>query len=182
MGDDRRYRIVVGLGAAAGGLLVAALGQLVTAPAARADLTDIVNAIDASDAAGQEAFVDALTSFSGGDAAAGLGYSLVGLDDYFIASSDDVVVNGYEVLVGATGSSASFAFGTLPMPTDLSDISADMSSYLAAASTELTDASAAFASSDVFSGLFDLAVAGEDFTESSQVVLVGLADVLSGSI
>jgi hypothetical protein len=176
----RRGSFVV-LGAAAGGMLLAALGELAAAPTAGADVTDLINAIESSDAAGQEAFVDALTSFSGGDTAEGLGYSFVGLDDYLIASSDDLLTNGYAILTGADDS-ASFAFGTFVVPTDLSDISAEVSSYLGAAGSEWTDASAAFASSDVFSGLVDLSVAGEDFTESSQVVLVGLADILSGGV
>src|ERR1700733_2562367 len=94
-GSRRRRGTFVFLGAAAGGMFLAALGELAAAPTAGADVTDLINAIEASDAAGQEAFVDALTSFSGGDAAAGLGYSFVGLDDYLIASSDDLLVNGY---------------------------------------------------------------------------------------
>jgi hypothetical protein len=175
-----RQRQWIGLGAAAGGIIVATIGQLAMAPSASADITEIINAIDESDASGHGAFLDALSSFSGGDAAEGLGYSLVGLDDYLIASSDDLLVNGYEALVGAMGTSASFTFGYLPVPTDLSEISADMSAYLADANSDVTSASAAFASDDAFIGLFDLAVAGEDVTESSQVGLVGLTDVLLG--
>jgi hypothetical protein len=176
----RRGSFVV-LGAAAAGMLLAALGELAAAPTAGADVTDLINAIESSDAAGQEAFVDALSSFSGGDAAEGLGYSFVGLDDYLIASSDDLLVNGYAVLTGADDS-ASFAFGDFVLPKALSDISAEVSGYLAAAETDWTDASNDFASGDVFSGLIGLSVAGENLTESSQVVLVGLADLLTPSV
>lgn len=164
--------------AAAGGMFLAALGQLATAPTAGADVTDLINAVEGTDAAGQAAFVDALASFSAGDAAAGLGYSFVGLDDYLLGTPYDVLVNGYAILTGEN-SYAGFSFLDFVVPTDLSDISAQVSSYLVAAESDWTAASAAFSLGDVFDGLFNSGVAGENLIQGSQVVLVGLADILT---
>ena len=79
-------------------------------------------------------------------------------------------------------SSIATEFAAPPTPTDFSDISADIAHFLTFAQGDLADASSAFASGEILTGLIDLTSAGEQFTESSQVGLVGLTEVLFGSM
>lgn len=183
MAHNRQYPIVVGLGAAAGGMLIAALGHVATAPSARADTTDVTNIIDAlefSAGAGQQALTDASTDLFSGDVAGALGNSLVAWDDYALAPQYDVLANGYADLAGITGLEDNFFFGPLLTPTDLSGTIADITSYIDVAQQSLTTASGEFAADNITGALTSLSVASEELTEGVQVGLLGLTDTWLG--
>lgn len=181
MGANRPYRIVAGLSAAAGGLLLAVLGQLAAAPSARADLSDIINAIGVSDSTGQTDFAEASLLLSGGDVPGALGYSLIGLDNYLVGPGYDVLLNGYDTLIGENGSYFATVFGPLPTPTDLAETFTDVANLVTNAQQDFAGASADFAADNIFIGLADLNTGGVALTESWQVGLVGLTDALLNS-
>jgi hypothetical protein len=180
MGETGHCRIVVGVGAAAGGLLVAALGQLASAPSARADvdITDVIASIDATDAVGQTALGDAATFFSSGDVPDGLAASFTGLDDILFNAQNDLFVNGYEALQGIDGPYSAQSFVDLPTPTDLAATSADVASYFDTARESLSTAATDFAAGDLGNGLGQLVDATEDWVAASQIELIGLVDTL----
>jgi hypothetical protein len=183
MGDNRHYRIVVGLGAAAGGLLFAALGQLAGAPSARADnITDVIDSIQATDAVGQDLLSDAATVFSGGDVPDGLAAEFTGLDDILFNAQGDLYVNGYAALQGIDGPYSYQTFGDLPVPTDLTATSADVTQFFDYAQSSLTAAATDFGTGDLGNGLAQLTDATEDWVAASQIEFIGLTDTLLGSL
>src|ERR1700761_966217 len=99
-----RTRHLIVIGAAAGGMFLAALGELAAAPTAAADdVTDIVAAIDATDAIGQGWLGDAATALSSGDLGDGLADGFTGFDDDVFAAQHDLLQYGYEALQGIHG-------------------------------------------------------------------------------
>ena len=63
----RRGSIAISLGAAAGGMLVAALAQLAAAPTAGADVQDVITELDGTLQVGQTALTNAADSFADGN-------------------------------------------------------------------------------------------------------------------
>lgn len=178
-----RHGVGLGLGAAVGGLVLAALGQLATAPGAHADTTDftnIVNALDFSAAAGNNALTDASTDLFNGDVAGALANSFTAWDDYMLAPQYDILVNGYADLTGATGLTDEFSFASFKIPADLSVAASEISASIDLAQQPLTTASAEFAADNVTGALTDLSIASEDLIGGVQVGLLGLADTLFG--
>ncbi len=129
MSHDRknRTRRVGGLaviGAAAGGMLIAAMGQLATAATARADdFTDILNDEVAAIDAGYADLANAATDFAGADYPAGLEMSFWGLDDFLVSPEELAVIGGIDALTGSPVIPAvDFEFGANGSPpTDLAD-------------------------------------------------------------
>jgi hypothetical protein len=181
MSDNRHYRMVIGLGAAAGGLFVAALCQLAGAPSAQADnITDVIDSIQATDAVGQTLLGEAGTFFSSSDVPDGLASEFTGLDDTLFGAQYDLLVNGYADLQGIDGPYSYETFGLLPTPTDLATTSTDVTQYFDYAQSSLTAAATDFGTSDFGAGLGELTNATEDYVAASQIELIGLTDTLLG--
>ena len=181
----RSGSVAVGLGTAAGAILVAVLTQLPGPPDAHADTTDftnIINALDFSAGAGQNALIDASTDLFSGNVAGALANSFAAWDNYLLAPQYDLLVNGYADLTGITGFTDEFSFGILKIPGDLSAAAGEISAFVDAAQQSLTTASGEFAADNITGALTDLSIASEDLTEGVQVGLLGLTDTLLGIV
>jgi hypothetical protein len=175
----RRGTIAVSLGAVAGGMLVAALAQVATAPAAGADV--IINGFEDTFAEGNVAFGDASTAFANGDVADGLGYGFAGLDDYLFAPIGDLAENTYEELVGGPG----YFFDYNPevdAPTTLAATATDITQLLGTVETDFTTAASDLGSSDLFDAA-GYAFAGiGSLIEVPEVGFIGITDTLLGGL
>jgi hypothetical protein len=176
----RQRRVLAGVGAAAGGMLVATLLQLAAAPSAQADsnLTDIISAIDYTDTTGQTLLGDAATLFAEGDVHDGLATGFTGLDDILFNAQDDLFVDGYQALQGIDGPYGADTFGYLPVPTDLAAASTDAAEYGNYAQGALTTAEMDFGTGDFGDALGALTLATENWVAASQIELIGLVDTL----
>jgi hypothetical protein len=178
---NARYpRIPAGLLVAAAGILFSALGQLATAPSARADITDIINAVDASTSAGETAFGDASTDLSAADLPDALALYSAGLDDLSVASDYDVLFNGYDALLGLDGETI-FRVPELPAPTDLASTSSDITTLFNQAEAFTTAADSFLAADNIPEYLIYSQAATLDLVEIPQVGLNGLLDTLFGA-
>lgn len=176
----RRSGAVVGIGAAAGGMLVAAFAQLATAPDAQAD--EITNGLTNTFAAANTDFMTASTDFAGGDVPDGLGYSFAGLNDYLLAPIADVAYNGYQELQGVGGAGTFFTFPELADPTTLAATSADVTNALGLAASDFTTAGNDFATSDFIDGASFAFQAIGQLVDAPEVELIGLTDTLLSSV
>ena len=176
-----RTRHLFVIGAAAGGMLLAALGELAAAPTAAADsdITDIIAAVDATDAIGQGWLGDAATALSSGDLGYGLADGFTGLDDIVFGAQHDLLVSGYEALQGVDGPYSANDYALLPAPMDLATTSTDVAEYVEYARDSLSSASFDFGSGNVAAGLGDLVDATDEYVAASQIELIGLTDVLT---
>lgn len=176
----RRGGAVVGIGAAAGGMLFAALAQL-TAPAAHADA--ITNSLEDTIAAGNADYATASSDFSNLDVPDGLGWSFAGLNDYLLAPIADVSYNGYaELFEGYTGAGTYFSFPELPDPTTFAATSADVAQALANAQTDFTTAAGDFGSSDIIDGASYAFQGIGQLVDAPEIEVIGLTDTLLGSL
>lgn len=175
-----RRGIALSVGLTAGGMLAAALSQLAVAPSARADITDIYDAILGSTSAGSSDFTTAASDFSSDNVSGGLAASYAGLDDYLFAPEYDLLYNGYAALLGESGGYTYWDFtGVIGDPTTASQASTEASTLLTEAQSTATDAVTAFeggSSTDILTGLSDLNSASVEFISASEVGLLGLAD------
>jgi hypothetical protein len=176
-----RTRHLIVIGAAAGGMVLAALGDLAAAPTAAADsdITDIIAAVDATDAIGQSWFGDAATALSTGDLGDGLADGFTGFDDDVFGAQHDLLQYGYEALQGIDGPYSAHDYAPLPVPTDLATTSTDVAEYVEYARDSLSSASFDFGSGNVAAGLGDLVDATDEYIAASQIELIGLTDVLT---
>jgi hypothetical protein len=177
----RQGGIAVGLGAAVGGMLIAAMSQLATAPSAHADVvSDVVNDIQASIAIGESAFSQGASDFATGDAFDGLVFDVFGTDDILLAPSEDVTLVGFDGLSGLTEPQA-VSFGLGIIPTDLSDGLQDAQNFILEGQGEFANAATEFANNQFASGL-ESAVDGFDtaFVYAPDDVIFGLAGSLLG--
>jgi hypothetical protein len=172
--DVHHYRLLAGLGAAAG-IFAIALSALTTAPAARADVTSIVDAIDTSLLDGSDDFSDAAMNFTSGDYPDALAGSLAGLDNDLIAPQYDILIDGYQALVGASGASA-FVFNYPDTPTDFADTQTDVTAFINYATTAFNAADTDFAGGDVYDGLIQTTGGLGDYVEAGQTGLIGVLD------
>jgi hypothetical protein len=178
--NHSRRAIVLGVGLATGGMFAAALGQLAAAPTAHADITDIVNAIDTSVLDGSDDFSDAAMNFTSGDYSDALALSFAGLDDDLIAPQYDILIDGYEALVGASLPDASTAlvFPIPDTPTDFADTQTDVTTLINDATASFNIADTDFAGSDIYDGLIQTAFGLSDYVDAGQTGLIGLLDSL----
>jgi hypothetical protein len=98
--DDVRSRsgILVGVAAAAGAFGAAVMMSAAAAPAAHADETAVINAVDVDYADGTAALTTANTDFSGGDFAQGLAALFDGVDDDAVVAPQNFLIGTTEVL------------------------------------------------------------------------------------
>lgn len=149
-GNDRARRrtgIAVGVGAAAGGMLIAAMGQLAGAPVAHADdFSEIVADIQAVETVGQADFSDAASELQGGNYLDALAYDLAGADDLSAGPASIALVGGTEALEGDTVDPGSWDFTSSLVPatdtageyfTAATSAAEEGLEYLEAAGTEL---------------------------------------------
>jgi hypothetical protein len=176
----RRSGAVVGIGAAAGGMLFAALAQLATAPAAHADI--IVTGLDDTFLAGNAAFDDGAAAFGSGDVPDGLGWGFAGLDDYSIAPLGTFLENGYLELTGYTGPGYFYNYPELPDPTTLAATSTDVTNALESAVSDFTAAGSALGSGDVLDGAVSAFTGIGYLVEAPEIELIGLTDTAFGGL
>jgi hypothetical protein len=169
---------------AGGGVLIAALGQLATAPAARADdFTDIINDEVAVIDAGYADLGTAATDFAGADFPDGLEQTLWGVDDFLISPGELALIGSFDALTGAPViAAAAFEFGANGgPPTDLAQTITDLQGISATAQELFSIAAADFAASDPADGFSD-DIAGLDMLliVEPEYVLMGLTDTALG--
>jgi hypothetical protein len=179
-----RQRQWIGLGAAAGGMLVAALSQFALAPSAQADpFTDVVTDIQTSITAGQADFATGATDFSNGDVPDALAYDFLGIDNVLISPPDDVLVDGFDAVTGNPEAGAyDFTFGsTVIVPTDPASTTADVQDLFGIGQTDFTAAATDFANNDLSGGLLNFAD-GIDlaFVSAPETGFIGLTEALLG--
>jgi hypothetical protein len=180
-GGRRQGGIAVGIGAAAGGMLIAAMSQLATAPSAHADVvSDVVDDIQASLATGESAFSQGATDFATGDAFDGVVLDVFGTDDILLAPSQDVTLVGFDGLSGLTEPQA-ISFGLGIIPTNLSDGLQDAQNFILEGQGEFANAATEFANNQFATGL-ESVVDGFDtaFVYAPDDVIFGLAGSLLG--
>ncbi|MFZ0715870.1 hypothetical protein [Mycobacterium sp.] len=150
------WRHWVGLGAAAGGMLVAALSQLAMAPSAHADpFTDLVSNVEGTFGLAETQFSAGAGDFSSSDIPDGLSNYLAGTDTFLFGPGYDVLVDGYAALTGGT-QAGSYYFPADTPPADFADAETAIQGYTNGAETYFTEA-AGLLSSDPVQGLVDLA-------------------------
>jgi hypothetical protein len=179
----RRGGIVAGLGAASG-MLVAALAQLATAPAAGADVTAIVNELDGTLTVAQTALTNASDAFVGGNVPFGLDYGFGALDTYLLSAAGDLAYGGYESLAGVSGPYPDFGFYYIqnPVPLTLADASADATADVNTAEGEFASAATALADGNIATAAIDAFDGNGALIEAPEVEFIGLVDALSGSL
>ena len=181
----RRWgRIAVGAVAAAGGMLLIAIGQLALTPIARADdFTDIINDEVAVINAGYADLATAATDFAGADYPDGLEQTLWGVDDLLISPGELGLIGSFDALTGAPVIAASaFEFGANGSPpTDLAQTITDLQGITATAQELFSIAAGDFAASDPADGFSD-DIAGLDMLliVEPEYVLMGLTDTALG--
>jgi len=177
----RRGSIVVSLGAAAGGMLVAALAQLAAAPTAGADVQDMITELDGTLQVGQTALTNAVDSFASGNVLYGLDYGFGALDTYSLDPLGDVLYGGYESLIGAAGPYPDFGFYYIqnPVPDTLEAATADATADLDYLQADLSTAVTDFGSGDYADGATAAFQAIGDVITAPEVEVLGLVDALN---
>lgn len=182
----RRLRATaIGLGAAAGALLAAALSQLAAAPTARADdFSDIVANVDISIGYAQDDFTGATSEFALGTPAgfaAGLALDTAGTNDILFAPTEDVIVGSVQAATGQTPT-AYFGFDPAMDPATLTDLQTLVTADFAAGTADLNLAVEAFAlgtPAGFAEGVsFSLSVFDLDAVAAPEQALIGFADLL----
>jgi hypothetical protein len=183
-GSRRRSGAVVGLAATAGGMIVAALAQLAAAPAAGADVTDVVTELDATLQVAQTALTNASDSFVDGNVPNGLDYGFGALNTYLLSTVGDLAYGGYESLEGVSGPYTVFGFYYIdnPAPTTLAEATADATTLLGNAQTDFAAGASDFASGDIAAGATDSFYGLGLLLEAPEVDFIGLTDTLLGSV
>jgi hypothetical protein len=176
--------IAVGIVAAAGGMLLIAIGQLTLAPVARADdFADIVNDEVAIFDAGYADLANAATDFAGADYPDGLEQTLWGVDDFLISPGELGLIGSFDAVTGAPViAAAAFEFGANGSPpTDLAQTLTDLQGITATAQELFSIAAGDFAASDPADGFSD-DIAGLDLLliVEPEYVLMGLTDTALG--
>jgi hypothetical protein len=181
--DRSLYRrsSIVSLGAATGGMLVAALAQLAVAPVAGADVQDMITELDGTLQVGQTALTNALDSFANGNLLYGLDYGFGALDTYSLDPLGDLLYGGYESLVGAAGPYPDFGFYYIqnPVPDTLAAASADATADLGYFETDLSTAVSDFGSGDYADGATAAFAAIGGLITAPEVEVLGLVDALN---
>ena len=182
----RLGRIAAGVGAAAGGMLLIAIGQLALAPIARADdFTDIVNDEVAIFDAGYADLATAATDFAGADYPDGFAMTFWGLDDFLISPEDIALIGGLDALTGhpvLTPPAFEFGFNTNP-PTDLAEALTDVQGTTTVAGQLFALGASDFAANDFADGVSqDLAGAEALLFVNPEILTIGLADNVLGSL
>jgi hypothetical protein len=180
----RLGRIAAGVGAAAGGMLLIAIGQLALAPIARADdFTDIINDEVAVIDAGYADLATAATDFAGADYPDGLEQTLWGVDDFLISPGELGLIGSFDAVTGAPViAAAAFEFGANGSPpTDLAQTLTDLQGITATSQQLFSIAAGDFAASDPADGFSD-DIAGLDMLliVEPEYVLMGLTDTALG--
>jgi hypothetical protein len=175
---------IAGLGTVAGGMLVAGLAQLGAAPAASADVQDIINSIDGTFTIGQEDAQTGLDYLTAGNVPEGLSYEFGALNTYSLDPLADVLYGGYESLEGVSGPYPVNAWpdGLDYAPTTLAAANADAADELAYVQTSFTEAVTAFGDGNTAAGAFDVFGSIGALEEAPELEIIGLADALSGSL
>ncbi|HZC11316.1 MAG TPA: hypothetical protein VE485_15035 [Mycobacterium sp.] len=180
----RRGVITVGVGAAAGALLAAALSQLATAPTARADdFTDIVANVDTTIAAGQADFTAGQADFALSTPAGfadGVAFDVEGTNDVLYGPIEDIIGGSAQALAGQTPTDV-FEFGPAADPATLTDLQTFVTADFAIGTDEfnLADAEFALGTPAGFAAGVGESLSGFDFDAvlAPQQALIGLADL-----
>jgi hypothetical protein len=173
-----RFGMLIGLGAAAGALGVAALMSAAAAPTARADdFSAIVTDVEGNLAAGQTSFGEAWTDFSGGDVTDGLAAYFQGVDDDFVSAPDSVLLGTADALAGQPING--FANVIVSAPPDFADALTDVAGQLNVAQTISTDAVTALSAGDYLGAFGDeLDVSLYGFAFAPETLLMGAVEAL----
>jgi hypothetical protein len=177
-------RLITAVGIAGGGMLVAAFAQLGTAPIAGADVTALINELDGTFTIGSTAMTNAADAFADGNVPLGLDYEFGAADTYLLSVVGDLVYGGYESLENVPGpyEAIGFPYVADPLPTTLALATSEATTDLSGVSTDLSDAATALSSGDFTDGAFDVFYAVGGLAEAPETELIGLADLLTGSL
>jgi hypothetical protein len=176
--------VTTGLGAATGGLLLAAFSQLALGPTAQAQpddpFTDIAAAVQASIANGTADFNIGAADFTNGSTSLALAYDLAGFDNQVFGTGLDVTANGFEALTGSP-LSGEFPLSVVDVPDGLSAGIALAEHLISDGSANFASGLADFATGDIIDGVesdvYDLEVT---FINAPNAIILGLADSLFG--
>jgi hypothetical protein len=176
--------VTTGLGAAAGGLLLAAFSQLALGPSAQAQpddaFTEITAAVEASIADGTADYNMGAADFANGSTAFALAYDLAGFDNQVFGTGLDVTANGFEALTGSP-LSGEFPFSVVYPPDDFSAGLALAEHVISDGPANFASGLADFASGDIIDGLENSIYALEvTFIDAPNAIILGLADSLFG--
>ena len=177
--------IMIGLAAATGAFGAATTMSAATAPTARADIADIypeiVKAVDADFAAGQQSLQEALVLLPGGLANHSSLEEATGLLNLFLSGDDTGVLAPESVQVGLIDALSGEPYTPIltpevVLPTTYAEGLAEAQSLMSSAATEFAAASAAFSLGDYGqAALLDL-LGGNDLT------LYPLQELLVGAV
>ncbi len=160
------------------------LAQLAAAPAAGADVSDIITELDGTAAVAQTAFNNASEAFLAGNVPYGLDYGFGALDTSLLSYFGDLAYGGVESLEGVSGPYPSFGFYYIdnPVPVTLAEATADATARFDLADADFASALTAFGDGNFSSGATDVFGGIGALVESSQIDFIGLSDALLGSI
>jgi hypothetical protein len=181
---DNQRRWVFGLGAAAGGMLVAAIGQCAVAPSAHADdpISDILTDIQTSLNVGAEDLAGGANYFAADNIPAGLSDDLAGVESLLLGPGYDIFDDGTDALTGSGSVTDPFYVPPVTVPTDLADATSLAQSYLESGETLLTTAATDFGAGDYAGWAVDSVLASEAFVSAPDETIIGLTESLLGGI
>jgi hypothetical protein len=173
---------VAGVSAAAAGLLLWGLSEIVMAPAAHADdpVADILNDITTSMNAGEGQLATSASYFELGEVAHGLNYELPGLENLFITPEEDTFLNGIDALTGAS-EVGPIEIGPHLIPVDLAQTATEVDFYYNNADSLFSVAFNDFSAGDVALAALVDTQATNSLVEMSNVAILGLAESIFGS-
>jgi hypothetical protein len=177
----RRLRgTAMGLGAAAGALLAVAVGQLATAPVARADdFSDIVEEVQIAIHDGETQLATAAADYANADLADGLSQSVTGWDNLLLDPQEDVFVGTLEASMGHAPTA--FGFVDFPAGLDLATAITDAQGIATEGQSIFADALTDFGNADFVSALTLSVDAYNDLLVTAPgLISLGLTDALLG--
>jgi hypothetical protein len=178
----RRSTVLVPVGAAVTGLLIAVLAQFVDAPTAHADdFSTVIDNIQAAETLGQADLSDAAGAYELGNFPTGLEDTFLGLDDTTITPADWLLQGGVAEATGGTlPASNLFDFDdVLFVPANYSDAVTEAGTLSGIGEGFLSSAADAFTAGDASTGVFD-ALTGTDLIAvvDPELIVLGLANSL----
>ncbi len=178
--DRRRKLTVAGLGATAGGLMLAAFSQLALAPSAQAQpddpFSDIASFVQSDFYRGESNFGDAQYDFSIGDSQDGFSNSLIGFDNFTFAPANTAFLNGFDALTGSPEVGPTYFLTPVDVPVNFAQ-------GLEYAQGDVADAQGLFgtAATDFGLGDFSAALTADDFGIANLLV-VAPDDIITGLV